>query len=539
MEGPIKNGKNSVLLSGRSLYSDWILSKIEDPTISKSSANFNDFSFGLNFDFEKTLISTFAYISNDQFDLSDINKYCYSNKGASISVQHIFNNTLNVDFSLIGSQYSFETEDMQEPSLAYKHNYSIEHYEFRADLKHQVGSNYLKYGFSGIYYQLDRGLVSPLNSESLRQNIDHGNEQGFEGAIYLSDSYEITPRLTVNAGIRYSVFAPMGEAEVYLYDENRPLVEEFINDTLKYKRNELIKFYHTPEFRLSLNFKTDDQGSIKIAFNQMSQNLSMLNNTITVAPNTQWKLADYHIKPSKSNQISLGVFRDIPSKKLEASIELFYKKTRNLTEFKDGADFINNPIIENEVLQGKQESYGAEFYLKKTSGKLNGWLSYTYSRSFVQVDGPNDWEDINFGKKYPSNYDIPNVFNAVLNYEVSRRITLSTVITYKDGRPATYPVSVYYIDEVPIINYYERNQYRIPNYFRTDVSLSLEGSLKKNKLFHSSWMLSIYNVTGRENAYSVYFKSEEDEIKAYKYSVIGTPFFTITWLFKFGNYASK
>ncbi len=540
LEGPIKKDKSSVLFSARSSYSDWILSRIDDPVIRTSSANFNDFSLGLNYDFEKTLISVFAYSSDDRFDLSDINSYTYSNRGSSINIHHNFNNLLRMNVALIGSQYAFKTTDMQEISTAYKHSYEINHYELRTDFTQTLNEfNELDFGFSGIIYQLDRGSITPYGEESLRKTINHGKEQGLEAAIYISDKYDVTPWLNISAGFRYSFYTPLGSKDVYTYLDNQPRDTRYINDTLYFDANETIKWYKTPEFRLSMNFETDPNGTIKLAFNQMSQNLFMLNNTVTVAPNTQWKLADYHLKPSKSNQISVGVFRNMPAKNLEGSVELFYKKTTNFPEFKDGADFLNNPVIETEILQGDQKSYGAEFLLKKTGGKIDGWIAYTYSRSFVHIDGENSWDQINNGKEYPSNFDIPHVLNTVINYNVSKRVTLSAVLTYQKGKPVTYPVSVYYVDDTPLIDYSDRNKYRIPDYFRTDLSLTVEGNLKKDKLIHSSWMFSVYNLTGRKNAYSVYFISENGYIKSYKYSVIGTPFLTITWLFKLGNYASQ
>jgi len=540
LEGPIKQNKSSILLSARSSYSDWILSRIKDPTIRNSHANFNDIALGLNYDFDKTYISTFFYSSNDKFDLSDINSYSYSNNGASINLHHNFNNILRMNTSLVGSQYAFETIDKQEVSTAYKHNYKINHYELKNDFTQTIkNNNEVSFGFSGIYYQLDRGSVIPYGQQSLKLPINHGIEKGTEIAAYLSLNYDFTSWFNLNAGIRYSLFAPLGKQEVYIYDKNKAKDVNSIRDTLFFNNNEIIKWYKSPEFRFSLNFETDPYGSIKLAFNQMSQNLFMLNNTISIAPNSQWKIADYHIKPSKSNQLSLGVFRSFPDKKIEASFELFYKMTKDFTEFKDGADFLNTPKIETELLQGEQKAYGIEILLKKKSGIIDGWIAYTYSRSFVQVKSDNTSAQINNGEIYPSNHDIPHVVNTVINYNISKRVTLSSVITYQSGKPVTYPVSIYYLDNTPLIDYSERNKYRIPDYFRTDLSLTVEGNLKRNKLIHSSWMLSVYNLTGRKNAYSVYFISEDGYIKGYKYSVIGNPLITFTWLFKLGNYSSQ
>ena len=540
LEGPIKKDTSSILISARSSYSDWILKRIKDPDIRNSSANFYDFAINMNYDFKKTLISAFVYYSEDKFELSNINTYKYSNKGASLNLHHTFNNSLRLSSTLVGSQYAFNTVDKQLVSTAYEYKYNINHFELRNDFIQVLNSKHtIEYGIGGILYQLDKGPLKPYGIESLRQTLDHGKENGVEASVYISDRYEINPWFNVSAGLRYMFYTSLAYNDVYEYTENEPRELNYISDTLDFKKNQAVKWYTNPEFRISANLKTDENGTIKLAFNQTSQNLFMLNNTVTIAPNTQWKLADYHLKPAKSNQLSIGIFRLFPKKSIETSVEVFYKQSDNISEFKDGADFLNNTVIETEVLQGKQKSYGLEILFKRTQGKINGWLAYTYSRSFIKVDGENAWDKINFGDEYPSNYDIPHVINSVINFNLSKRVTLSSVFTYQTGKPTTYPVAVYYIDDIQMIDFDERNKYRIPDYFRTDLSLSVEGNLKKDKLVHSSWMFSVYNLTGRNNAYSVYFTSEEGKIKSYKYSVIGSPFFTITWLFKLGNYASE
>ncbi len=177
--------------------------------------------------------------------------------------------------------------------------------------------------------------------------------------------------------------------------------------------------------------------------------------------------------------------------------------------------------------------------MKKNTGKFTGWLSYSYSRSLVKVDGKNYWDKINSGKSYPANYDKPHALNLVTNYKISRRISWSANLVYSTGRPITYPVSVYYIDDLEYIQYSERNKYRIPDYFRIDMSLIIEGNLKKRKFAHSYWMINVYNMTGRRNAYSVFFQSEDGNIQAYKLSVFGTPIITVSWNFKLGNYVSN
>ncbi len=539
VEGPLKKDKSSFLLSGRYLYSDWILRKINDPVIRTSTAGFNDLSASWNYDFRKSQLSFFAYHSQDDFHLSDINFFQYSNNGASFGFSHNFSTSVRGEFSVTGSQYAFSTTDQQEPSAAYKHAYQIGDYEFNADFIHDLNTkNTLHYGGGITYYKLDRGTVLPYGDKSLRSAIELGKEQGAESALYISDAYDFLPWLTINGGFRVSLFNPIGPKTVYTYAPGLPKDVRYINDTLQFNKGKVIKWYVEPDIRLAFNIRTDANGSVKIAFNQMHQNLFVLNNTIALAPNSQWKLADYYLKPARSNQVSAGVFRTIASLGWETSIEFYYKKTVNYPEFVDGADFLNNPLVETTVLPGNQHAYGLEFLLRKSGPRLEGWLAYTYSRSIVKVDGKQPWERINNGLAYPANYDIPNVLNTVINYHFSRRVTASGVVTYQTGKPVTYPESIYYINSIPYVDYSDRNEYRIPDYFRIDLSLTLEGNLRRNKLLHNSLIFSLYNVTGRENPYSVYFKLDNGRIKSYQYSVIGVPIFMVTWLFKLGNYAT-
>lgn len=540
VEGPLKNDTSSFMLSARSSYSDWILRKLSDPDIRNSSASFNDLSAGVNYDIQKSQIALFGYHSFDRFSLSELTSYEYSNNGASASFSHNFTNSLRAEFSLVASQYAFSTIDKQEASNAYEHGYKMEHYEFRSDFKHLInGKHELEYGIGMILYQLDRGTVVPYGEESLRKRIELGEERGVESSAYISDSYEITPWLTLTAGIRYALFTPIGPKSVYEYTPGNPLDVRYITDSLTFSKNQPICWYHEPDLRVALNIETDEAGSVKLAFNQMHQNLFMLSNTISIAPNTQWKLSDYHLSPSSSNQYSAGVFRTFAEYGLESSAELFYKRTKNFPEFKDGADFLNNPLIETAVLQGDQDAWGVEFFLKRSVRKLEGWISYTYSHSMIKIDGGNDWSQINDGEAYPANFDIPHALNVVLNYHITRRITFASILTYQTGKPVTYPVSVYYVNGIPTLDYSKRNAYRIPDYIRADFSLTLEGNLKKQKLLHSSLILSVYNATGRDNPYSVYFKTDDGKIRSYQYSVIAVPVFTVTWLFKLGNYASE
>ena len=540
IEGPIKHDTASFLVSGRSSYSDWILRQIDDYNIRNSKASFGDLVVALNYDLPKTQINLFVYHSQDYFKFSNINTYWYSNTGASASLGHNFSSSLRGDFSLSGVQYQFKTIDKQMWNAAYEHEFKVGQYELKAGFSENFNEKHqLNFGFNAVWYQLNRGDVLPYDNQSVKMPISLGNEQGLEASVYISDNFEILPLLHLSSGFRLSVYTPFGPTDVLSYYPNGPKDLRYVQDTISFTSGQAIRWYYFPEFRLSLNYQTDEFGSIKFAFNQMHQNIFMLNNTISIAPNSQWKLADYHLEPSRAYQFSLGVFRQIPHGGWETSLEIYYKNTNHYTEFKDGADFLSTPYVETSVLQGNNKSYGLEFLIKRRGHRVDGWLAYTYSRSLVQVDGGAKWNQINNGKIYPSNFDIPHVFNAIINYHISKRLTFSTTLSYQTGKPSTFPTSYYYVDGQSYLDYSKRNEYRIPYYFRTDISLTIEGNLRKKKLLHSSFIFSVYNLTSRENPYSVYFTKEFGQIKAYQYSVIGVPIFTATWIFKLGNYEAN
>lgn len=262
----------------------------------------------------------------------------------------------------------------------------------------------------------------------------------------------------------------------------------------------------------------------------------MLSNTIAVAPTDKWKLSDYNIDPMKGEQISLGIYTNIWANYFELSLEGYLKNVKNLVEYKDGANFIINEIPETDVIQGDLDSYGIEFMFRKPYGKLNGWFNYTYSKASVIVDNKITGENNNFGLKYPANYDKPHAFNIVANYKITKRISFSGNVVYSTGRPISYPTAIYYQDGIKLLHYSLRNEFRLPDYFRVDASMKIEGNLKKRKFLHGSWVLSVYNLTGRKNAYSVFFKLEDGIIKGYKLSIFGTPIFSISYNFKLGNY---
>jgi hypothetical protein len=540
LEGPIRKNKSSFVLSARSTYSDWILSRMEDPNLRASNAFFYDLAGGVSMSpNEKNLIKVFGYYSYDQFSFASTNQYDYSNAGGSLNWRRDISSRLNFDVSAVFSQYTSGYEDNSIPLDAYKNNYRIKHHEIKSDFNWLPGGNHkVVYGGNLILYDLNRGDILPSGSESSREPVSLGEESGLEGALHISDQISLSDRITVYGGFRYSFFSKLGPGSVYLYDPENPTDPEYVVDTLNFSEGESVKKYSGPELRGAITFLTGSNNSLKLSYNRTRQYLFMLSNTISISPTHQWKLSDYHVKPAYADQISIGHYQDLLRMDINFSVEAYYKLINNILEYKDGADFISSPIIETEVLQGRQHAYGIELMFKKSSGKLTGWLSYAWSRSLIQVNGPQAWDKINEGQMYPSNYDIPHSVNTVLNYRLNRRFSFSSNLVYHTGRPATYPISVYYVDGRKYIYYSSRNAYRIPDYFRVDVSLNIEGNLRASKVAHSYWMLSVYNLTGRDNAYSVFFELDGRKITGYKMSVFSQPVITLSWNFKFGNYAS-
>jgi len=541
LEGPLTKEHSSFVVSARSTYSDWLLSKIQNSNLRNSKASFYDLSTNINIEPNgNNLFKIFGYSSSDNFDLAGLNTYDYSNSGGSLIWQRRFSSSLSSDFAAVFGNYLFNTINKEYSFSAYQHEYKIGHYELKSDL-HWVPDqkNIISFGGSLIYYDLERGDVVPFGPGSDRLPVHLGNENGIEGVIYFSDKLKISERLTFYGGIRYSLYSFLGPDEVFKYNQGAPKNSENIRDTSLFSAGEIIKTYSGPELRAALNLSTGTSSSLKVSYNRNRQYLFMLSNTIAISPVDQWKLCDYHINPPYSDQVSAGFYKDFPRTGLRTSIETYYKRTKNVVEYKDGADFVYSPRIEDDVLQGTQNAYGIELMVEKKAGKLNGWFSYCYSKSNVLVDGTYPWEKINNGNRYPANYSKPHAVNLIANYRVNRRLSLSSNMIYNTGRPVTYPVSVYYINGQEILNYSSRNKYRIPDYFRIDLSINLEGNLKSKKIIHSFWMVNIYNLTGRKNAYSVYFKSEGAKTNGYKMSIFGTQIVTLSWNFKFGNYASE
>jgi hypothetical protein len=292
--------------------------------------------------------------------------------------------------------------------------------------------------------------------------------------------------------------------------------------TKAYGKGSVINSYQGPEYRLSVRYAFTNSFSVKAGYNSLRQNIHMLSNTTSMAPTDIWKLSDPHIKPELGDQYSFGLYKNLHANTIETSVEVYYKGLKDYLDYRSGATLIMNPHIETDVLNTKGKAYGLELMIKKLTGKLNGWVNYTWSRTLLKTDDPTAGELVNNGNYYPADFDIPHNVNFVGNFRVNHRVSFSLNAIYSTGRPITLPTARYIYAGGQRVLYSDRNTYRVPDYFRTDFSMNIDGNHKVHQLTHNSWTFGVFNLTGRHNPYSVYFISENGVINGYKLSIFGS-----------------
>jgi hypothetical protein len=403
----------------------------------------------------------------------------------------------------------------------------------KADFNWFQGRHELNYGADLTRYVIRPGSHVPAGSSSLVVPELITREKALEAAVYFDDKFIFNDIISVNAGLRFSSFFALGPRDVLVYDPELPKSRLTVIDTIRHKGNLPYKAYAGPEFRLSANFRLSDKSSFKINYNRTRQYLHLLSNTTSISPTDTWKLSDSYLKPQTGDQYACGFYRMLFNSSLETSVEVYYKSIRNMADFKGGTRLIMNENIEKDLVNVNGNSYGLELMLKRTQGKIRGNISYTFARTFLKSTGTLADEIINSGKWFPANYDKPHDLIVTLNYLISRRYSLSGSYTWSTGRPVTYPVSTYYFDDMLIINYSERNKYRLPDYRRLDLSFRVSGNLRSRKIANPYWTFSVYNVLGRKNVYSVYFLNENNSINGYELSVFGQAIPSVTFSFDF------
>ena len=379
------------------------------------------------------------------------------------------------------------------------------------------------------------GIIGGPEEVFTAQERMAGYYKALESAVYIGDEWDITSRLSINAGIRYSMLNALGPRTYYTYQEGILPSMSSVADSITAGNGKVIKTYHGPEFRVSARYAFTDDFSVKAGFNTMRQYIHKVSNTAVMSPTDTWKLSDPNIKPQRGWQVAAGAYYNTPGQLLELSVEGYYKKLIDYLDYRSSAQILMNHHLETDVINTEGYAYGVEFQVKKQVGKLNGWMSYTYSRTFLRQNDPRIARPINGGEWYPTEYDKPHDFKLVGNYKFTRRYSMSFNMDYSTGRPTTIPAGQYYDQGLKKMQVYytDRNSYRVPDYFRMDLSFNIEPSHHLTLLTHSSLSFGIYNLTGRKNVYSVYFVSEEGRIQGYKMSIFGAPIPFVTYNIKF------
>ena len=534
IEGPIVQDKTSFIFGARTTYSDWLLHLLPE-AYKHSSASFNDFNLGISHQIDdKNNLYLSGYLSNDKFKLNSDTTYAYSNKSIVLKWKHNYNNKLYSVISGGFDRYQYSISSSANPVNAFDLGFNINQTNFKTDFTYYASSKHtIDFGLSSIFYRINPGTFEPNSPQSLVFPQVVAPEQALESALYLGDKYDISPKLTVNAGVRLNVYNYLGAQTIDNYAPNLPREPVNVLDSTTYKSGQVIHTYIAPDIRLSARYLLSDDLSLKAGYNTLHQYIHLLSNSTSISPTDVYKLSDPNIKPEHGDQVSLGLFKNAKENTIEMSVEVYYKRIRDYLDYKSGAVLLLNQHIEQDVINTEGKAYGAEFLLKKTAGKLNGWISYTYSRTFLRQDDPNAGELINGGAYYPANYDKPNAFNFTGNYKFSHRYSVSLDVAYSTGRPITLPIAKYDYAGSERVFYSDRNAYRIPDYFRSDFSINIEGNHKVHQLTHNSWSIGVYNLTGRQNAYSTFFTEQSGVISGYKLSIFAAPIPFINYNIRF------
>ena len=525
VEVPIVKDHVSLLLNGRTTYSDWMLKQLpEDSGYKNGSANFYDFSGVLTWKLNSLhRLKIYGYWSHDKFSFSSQDKYGYENRNFSAEWRSLLNERVTLTASAGLDHYDYFNEDRNTPSMAARLSFGIDQIWGKLHVRQRLSEKQvLSYGLSVQHYNVQGGTYEPIGEESCITTDQLQREKALESAAFIDYEHSLTEKLSVSAGLRYSMFNALGPRDVNFYHDGELPTEETLLETRR--ETGIIKTYHAPEIRLSARYALMENLSLKAGFNTMHQYIHKVSNTSIMSPTDIWKLSDLNIKPQNGWQVAAGIYHETAGKKYEFSAEVYYKHIGDYLNYRSSAVLLMNHHLETDVISTKGRAYGVELQVKKPAGTLNGWVSYTYSRSQLRQDDERVAVPLNNGEWYPSEYDRPHEVKAVLNLKFTERYSFSSNFNYATGRPTTLPAGKYYdsYNQKYMPYYTDRNTYRIPDYMRLDLAFNIEPTHKLTSFLHTSFSIGVYNALARKNAYNVYYVTEGEEIKGYKLSVFGT-----------------
>lgn len=496
IESPIVKDKGSFIVSGRRTYADVFLPLWKDPGVKNAKLYFYDFNAKANYKFNsKNKIFLSGYFGRDVLKMADIMSFGWGNKTATLRWNHVFGSRLFLNSSLIYSNYDynigFNIGEFIDVTSGIKDLNLKEDFQFYINTK-----NTLKFGFNAISHKFQPGEINSENEVFYNtQIIDE--KHAIEGAAYVSHTFDVSTSLKLNYGIRYSNFTVLGPDTVYSYNEN----DEIINST-PYGKGEIVKYYGTFEPRITLNYIFNKTMSVKMSYARNAQYVQLLSNSTAALPTDLWMPSSKIIKPQIADQLALGYFKNFHNNMFETSVEVYYKNLQNQIDYQNGADILFNEKVESQLVFGKGRAYGAEFFIKKRTGDLTGWIGYTLSKTERSID------EIENGDWYPAKQDRTHDVSIVLMYDLNEKLNFSANWVYNTGNAVTFPNGKYEIDGTVVPAFTNRNGYRMPDYHRLDLGVTLVN--KKRERFESSWNFSVYNTYARKNTYAISFRESEN-----------------------------
>ena len=516
VEGPLQKNKSSFILSGRRTYADMFLKATEK--FKDNILYFYDLNAKANYQIDaKNKIYVSGYFGRDELGLGQEFGIDWGNKTGTIRWNSIISNKLFLNTSLIYSDYNYNVK-LKNGETNFNINSNIKDVNLKQDYTFYAnGTNTLRFGFNTILHTITPSTFSG----TVINSVSKEGRNGLENALYLTNNYRASNQLTIDYGVRLSMYTLMG-GDVYNIYENG-----VINSSIKLNKSSFGKTYVNPEPRITTNYRISDETSIKAGYARNVQHLHLLSNSVASSPSDQWIGNSYNIKPEIADQISVGYVTKVFKSNFEFTTEAYYKYLQNQIDYKDGAEINTVSDVESVLLYGIGRAYGLEFLLKKKEGRLTGWIGYTLSKTERKIEG------INENNWYNARQDRTHDISVVGIYDLNSRWSISGVFVYNTGDAVTYPTGKYTIQGQTLYQYAARNANRMPAYHRLDFSATYEKN--KTKRMHGSWNFSLYNVYGRENAFRISFKDDPNDPT--RTQIIRTALFkwvpSVTYQFKF------
>lgn len=516
LEGPILKDKASFLLSGRRSYADLFLALSSDEDIRDNTLYFYDLNGKANYKIdENNRLFLSGYYGKDVFRNPDFG-ISWGNSTTTLRWNHLFSKKMFSNFTFVKSNYDYQLGIPEGEASSFIWKADLNDYALKADFGYYPNpSNTIRFGLQSIYHRFFPGIARGLGEDSFFDSYEVDHHNSLESSIYIENEQEVGALWSFRYGLRYTLFNNIGTAVIYNYDENYE-----VTDSTTYQPGEFYNYYHGLEPRLGIRYQINEFSSLKGSYSRTRQYIHRGTNSTSGTPLDIWFPSTPNIAPQTADQVAIGYFRNFRENTIESSVEVYYKKMKNIVDFKDNAVILLNKEYEGEIRTGTGEAYGIEFYTRFDIAPFSGWISYTYAHSDRTI------EEINDGDTYLSPYDRPHDISIVANYNISETLSLGFNWVYMTGNPVTFPTGRAEIGGKYIPIYSDRNSYRMPDYHRMDVSLTYKGKASTKRNFRSEWNLSLYNAYARKNAWVINFVQDDNNPqrtyaeKTYLFSIV-------------------